>query len=698
MRRRGLAPAAAAVGLTRSRVQPVPARDVPWLLLLPAIAIAAPAIALLAAPLGDALLAPADLRYWQDYAIVHKSATQAGYLLFCAAGVAFAALVAWAIRRPLRLDPEAGRVLVLATQVIGLAFLLTCWIVQRDVHSLGVTRVYFTTATVVVAVALVALTVLLARAQAPARTAPLAARLRAALAVRPDGGSATLRWSCLAAAVALTVVWLLPSIYTDRGVAAGPPEILIVNGFVFDEALAVLNGRSPLVDMAAYGSLWPYAIALPFGALGGSFAAFTTLMTAITGASLLAVYGLLRRAAGNALAALALYLPFLATSLFVQHGTAVARYDPGNYFGIFPLRYAGPYLLAWLTVWTVAALARDPARGRRATVVLFACAGLVAVNNLDFGVSALAASVVALGAAATPRSRGELRALAVRIAAGLALALALVCALTLLRAGSLPHPGWLLRYGRAFTSGGWGNLALPGLGLHLAISATFVAALATAAVRAASGAPGRALTAALAWTGVFGLGAGVYYYAYRSHPDVLINLFSVWALALALLTVVAVRSLRTDRLPSLPALAVLLGFGLAACSLAQLPLPWQQVQRIARDSGSEPYRERAVAARVEAITRPGEHVLLFHSLGHRVAEEAGVVNVSPYTGLMQMPTREQLDEALELLADAGGRRILLAEEPWVGMAPVLRRAGYVRQPAAPGDPVVEWLATEPASP
>jgi hypothetical protein len=299
-----------------------------------------------------------------------------------------------------------------------------------------------------------------------------------------------------------------------------------------------------------------------------------------------------------------------------------------------------------------------------------------------------------------------------------------VCALTLLRSGSLPHPGWLLRYGRVFSSGGWGNLALPGLGFHLVIAATFVAALTTAAVRAAVAAGGaavtggasqagpggptfadpaaareRTLTGMLAWSGVFGLGASIYYYAYRSHPDVLINLFSVWALALALLTVVAVGSLRAGRRPSLPALVVLFGFGLAACSLAQLPLPWQQVDRIATDAGSEPYREAAVTASVERLTQPGEQVLIFLSLGHRVAHEAGVVNVSPYTGLMQMPTREQLHEALDLLTDAGGRRILLAEEPWPGMTDELRRAGFARQPTLPGDPVVEWTRpTASASP
>jgi hypothetical protein len=227
---------------------------------------------------------------------------------------------------------------------------------------------------------------------------------------------------------------------------------------------------------------------------------------------------------------------------------------------------------------------------------------------------------------------------------------------------------------------------------------TFVAAVATAAVRVARGARDRLLTAMLAWSGIFGLGASVYFYAYRSHPDVLLNIFSAWAFALALLLIVVLRAERTrSGVPALPALLVLFGFGLAACSVAQVPWPWSEVARITSEGTDRPLMLDAMAEAVRELTQPGEHVAIFVQVGHRVARDAGVINISPYPGFKQMPAREQLDDTLEQLRREDGRTVFVGQDMPPGMAAHLRRHGFARLATIPeagwsGAPVTVFRA------
>src|SRR6185312_14446305 len=306
----------------------------------------------------------------------------------------------------------------------------------------------------------------------------------------------------------------------------------------------------------------------------------------------LAIYGVLRRVVRSAIGALALYLPFLGTSLFMIAGTLVNRSTPGTYFTTFPSRYAGPFLLVWLTVRHV------ERRGRLASAwLLFAAAGLVAINNQDFGLPALGATIAALLWSAGVRDRAMLRQLAIGLVGGLATAAALVSALTLAQAGALPQFGRLTDYLRLFSVDGFGLVAITGvLGLHLVIYATYVATLGVATVRAMRGASDR------------------------------------------LLTVVVVRQLAAQpaRRPAVAALLVLLGFGVAVCSVVQLPLPWQQVARLnAQFSPTEEAPEpNVLVPPSDAVTRmfiasladgpsrfvykPGAPVALLLTTGHRV--------------------------------------------------------------------------------
>ena len=327
-------------------------------------------------------------------------------------------------------------------------------------------------------------------------------------------------------------------------------------------------------------------------------------MLAGTGAALLAVFAALRRVAGSSLAALALFLPFVATSFFMEVGPLENRYGPATSSASSRSATRGPYVLSWLVVRRVDGARRGAAGGRCSRF-----AGLVAINNLEFGVPRLGAR----SRAAMRRAAIAARALALLAGGGSRaspVALALVVA-----ADARASPARCrtsdccstfprhLRHGRLRAA------ADAALGLHLVVYLTFAAAIvrrgacARARRRRATAADG-----ALAWSGVFGLGVGSYFVG-RSHPHVLIDLFSPWALSLALLLVVVVRARRARApraRPQPPSCSCCSASALAVCSLAQTPTPWSQLERL-DDAPARPPRRSGARSRAHVIaglTRP----------------------------------------------------------------------------------------------
>ncbi len=135
----------------------------------------------------------------------------------------------------------------------------------------------------------------------------------------------------------------------------------------------------------------------------------------------------------------------MALSLVPWHVQGSVREFDGNYFALFPDRIFGPFVLAYACALFL--------RGRRIPMWgLFLLGGLALINNAEFGVGALVALVVAL-ALGSERSE-PLRERAARMlgqgAIGIALAVAIVCAVTLIRAGELPDPALLTYYNRLF--------------------------------------------------------------------------------------------------------------------------------------------------------------------------------------------------------------------------------------------------------
>jgi len=181
------------------------------------------------------------------------------------------------------------------------------------------------------------------------------------------------------------------------------------------------------------------------------------------------------------------------------------------------------------------------------------------------------------------------------------------------------------------------------------------------------------------WLTIFGLGVGSYYLG-RSHPEVLINMFPSWALSIVLLVVAIARAVprRPRRLPSPAEALCLIAFGVLACSLAQTPSPVAEAERLMERR--EPiYVTGAGEGFVAERTSHGERVLILSELGHHVALDVGVVDVSRFTGQSAMPTVEQVEEAVADLRQAGGHKIFVpGAREWSGIPAILHRLGFRR--------------------
>jgi hypothetical protein len=643
------------------------------LFVLPAAGLTIVAMLLVARPLGHVLFPVDTLEFWPS-TLTHvdpKPTEQTRYLISLLGAVLVPLAILVVGRRGYS---RVGRGWWTLPIELAFVFVLACGVLCRN----GVTEFgigYFTWPTILVAL-LVGLGFVFFLTSWHAL--PLAERVL-------SNRARSIRVGVGIVAVLATAVWLLPAIQLDSTVVRSAPATTADLIYTFDEGLSVVNGHSPLVNyVSQYGSLWPYVIAIPLHFANGSLGGFTCCMVAITFFAMMAAYGVIRRVARSPLGALALFLPFLASSFFLLEGTPIFRYSFGDYFGVFPLRYAGPYLVAFL-------IARHLSGDRPKRVVwIFVVGGLTLLNNGDFGVPALGASLVALIAGATgPRDRRWWARFGFEGVGGLVAAYAVVAVLTLSRTGQLPNLALLFRYAHLFALAGYNMVPMPWFGFWVVIYLTFAATLALSVTMLVRRSGERVDVGMLAWVGIFGLGIGSYY-AGRSYAPVLIAMFSAWSLALALLVAVTARSVARSKGSGLRPVQVALfvGFGLAVCSLAQLPVPWRSIDRLTTPSSIDILQPSAAVAFVQAHSEPGEPVVLLDTLGQRISREAGVDNVNPYTGILSMPTKQQLAESLDLLRDAGGTKVYLRKgEGWPELGPALERSGF--RPVVASEPSVD---------
>src|SRR5215212_1802115 len=371
-----------------------------WLWALPCALLTIALIAWLGPPLSHVLY-PTTVPVLPTVEHNPEPVEDTRYLLSLLGPVLLVASVVWLAPR-LRLSQRTGTVVAIAAQLLGLAVVLACFVRQFGPSW----RIeFFTAAQVAIG---------------------LAGAVAVALAARRGwltGWRFEPRWltwlAPLAAAVA-TGVWFLSYLQTAQTICTYGD--CYNTAFMADETFAVLNGLTPLVDhTAAYGALWPFVFAPLMLLLGKTLFVWTLLEWALVVAMLLAVFGVLRRVTRSSLAALALFGPLMT---FTWYAGSRDLENPIAIYQQVPMRTAGPFLVAWL-------LARRIDRGAGPTWPLGLAAGLAALNNVDFGLAALGATVAALLWTELPLTRERLRRLAAGFGTGLLAAYALVALVTL---------------------------------------------------------------------------------------------------------------------------------------------------------------------------------------------------------------------------------------------------------------------------
>jgi hypothetical protein len=185
--------------------------------------------------------------------------------------------------------------------------------------------------------------------------------------------------------------------------------------------------------------------------------------------------------------------------------------------------------------------------------------------------------------------------------------------------------------------------------------------------------------------------------------------FSAWAFALALLTIVVVAALATRpaRRTIAGALVVLFGFGVMACSLAQAPRPWSEIERLTSttvpveewgsatpfvppaDDASRQFAASLADGPSGFVYRHGAPVAILLTDGHRIADAYGVVNVAPYTGIQSLQTVQRVETTLDALRAAGGNTVIMPGIPEPGLYAVLQRRGFEVLTGAGLSPYVE---------
>jgi hypothetical protein len=641
-----LAPAAGAVRVHHERRRVTRAESA-WIAAGPCALGTLVAIVLLGPPLGHMLFRPGAVVFFPEFEATPRPVQHARYLVALAGPLLLAAAVATLAVRGLLLRASTIRGIVWASQLALVLALGTCLAAENDVllHAYPPPQLpnpLFNLQTLLTAAAVPALLLLALRHRRLAELAAVAARERTGL-----------RTACAAFAAAYAALWLVTGIDSDSTIGESFGQGWIQ--WPVNETFAVFNGRTPLVDFhAQYGHLAGYLPALTMSLFGTTLLVWTLTMAAISWGALLGIYATFRLIARSSLLALALFVPFVAVTYFVGAGTRMHRLSPSNIFSLWPIRYAGPYLVAWL-------VARHLNRLRPLRPwLLFLVAGVAALNNPEFGFGAVAGTLLALACQhAYHTRRGALRLLA-NAAGGLLGALALLSLLTIVRAGSLPHLDLLAEYPRVFGLGGWHAQPMQPYGYHLAMYVTFGAAIAVAAVRAAEGTREPVLTGMLAWSGGFGLIAGSYYAA-ESEPGSILSLLSPWFFALALLVVVVARSLaaRGWRRPTPVELCVLFGFALSLNAILRIPYPWLETTRLQQHAADMPLRPPAVERSISSMTTRSERVALLVPLGERIAHDLGLVNIAPYPFTEAMPTREMLQRAIDAVRDADVHKLFI---------------------------------------
>ncbi|MBN1609465.1 MAG: hypothetical protein JW940_22735 [Polyangiaceae bacterium] len=452
------------------------------------------------------------------------------------------------------------------------------------------------------------------------------------------------KWPGLAwlAAIGWALARLLQGVFADHNVASLPAVEYYHLPVQMGEFAAAVNGLVPLVDFRPqYENLLGLLLRPAFSLTGFNLTTFTSAMAALALIGFLLVYRVFVRVSGSPWIGLLMYVPWVAVSLVNMDPESSVRTSTFNYYAVGPIRYFGLFVLAFGTACYLAV-----PRLRR-LVVVSCIAGLVVLNNLDFGVPAAAGLWLTALLFPPPdpsRIRQALRASAV-VAGGVCLAFVVYWVVVRLACGSWPHAGALIEYQRTFAVLGFNMIAMPKVGLHWVFYATFMtAALYAVFVRFSESAAvlsfrRRLSTGMLAYGGVAGLGSAAYYVG-RSHPQVLATLYAAWAFVAALLTHrvlsdawAAKKSNREGgySVYAIPVAMLLALWGGLLPFVFELPSVRAEVGRLVYPRGGPvDLRPLHLVSLVNKYRHKGEPAVILYPDGHWLAIRASVKNLCPF--------------------------------------------------------------------
>jgi hypothetical protein len=463
-------------------------------------------------------------------------------------------------------------------------------------------------------------------------------------------------WAIPLVALGFVIINLSSDVFTWNALTHGVQDIAIHLPGTMDQCAAALCGRTMLVNyFPIYQNLSEYFLQPVFGIVGLSPLSFTLAMAVIAATGFALVYAVLRLITGQARWAAALFIPYVTMS-FCVISPAVERMNNFSYYQNGPLRYFGPWVAFFLTACCYAR------PGKLIQFITFFTGTLVAINNLDFGLPALAGSFMAFllvdlnGDLCSFRRARDITLQAILAGAS---AISLVVVFTLMRSGSFPQFDKLIDYQRVFAVHGFFTVPLPdGLFYWFPLITWMVAIfLGLQGVFEAKPNKNGLLSALLIFSGIYGCGSAMYFVG-RSRWENLIALFPTWGLSLVLVLWTyfpsAVAAWRKGGIPQRVILAIPIGLGCIAYAFSwshiiDTPNPVEQWRRITAPASAANLLPFTLLDKLKETAKPGETVMIIYPHANWLARQAGLNNSFPFIYRYTMLLRSQLDLTMGIL-------------------------------------------------
>lgn len=507
-----------------------------------------------------------------------------------------------------------------------------------------------------------------------------------------------LRWLPWLLALAWVVVHGLTGIFRQMELASASPTVKANFPFIMGEYAAVLDGRTPLVNFfPQYQNLQGLVLAPVFKIVGFGVGSFTTVMFCETVAAFALLFFALKKISQSAWTALLLFIPMVAMAFYSNELLANGyRTHSFNYYPVGPVRYFGTCLMALLSLWYL----ERPKLSR--LIVCAVAATLVALNNLDFGVTA-AAGMLACTLLFPPRfaAAGLVRRIIVAATLfGLSAltALGVYCLFLRVFAGGWPMLGQVIAYQKTFALLGFYMIPMPKLGLHWVVYLTLISAVVLVIFETFSVDHDtitdhrRLINGSLAYSGIAGFGPLAYYVG-RSHPMVLVATFLAWTYVLVQLAHRAWQQWREtagqprrpgDFLLCIPTVAIFGLYVLTWSAVFEVPNPVQELRRIFKQLPSAAGQDVALTKLINKYVPEGGKTAIVYRDAHWLALQAHVSNVFPFAHFGSLILKEQVNATMAALTQMPPKRQFVFGSPVPELRVLLEQSGY-KQVEAIGD-------------